>query len=177
MPARKLVFSMIASVLVVLVATACSSTRSPTAGSRPAGAAPSGSANASTIAGAAPTAAAGGGPFCEVVKSSQEAMRPLSRDLFKNPANTKASWDGIMAQWNRMAAAAPPEVRDDFRVIVDSWNRAGDEAAKGGWDIVTLIRALAKQMDADTFQQAYVHRAQYIHDRCGFDPFDPGASQ
>lgn len=103
-------------------------------------------------------------------------MRPLSEDLFRNPADTKGSWDAIIEQWQAMAAAAPPELRTDFRVIIDSWNRAGDEAVTGGGDMLSLGRALAQQMSSDAFQKAYEHQARYVQDKCGIQPFNPAPS-
>jgi hypothetical protein len=116
--------------------------------------------------------AGGGGAFCDVVRTSQKAMGQLSQKLFANPTDTEANWNGIVEQWRTMAAAAPPELRDDYRVILDTWKRVGDEAAKNGWDLLALMRAEAKQMQNDAFQKAYEHNVRYLHDRCGIDPFD-----
>jgi hypothetical protein len=153
-------------VLAALTVAACSSGRSGTNRSSPA-------AKAGAPSSVDVTPAAHGGAFCDVVRMSRDAMRPLSEDLLRHPANTEGSWDGLVKQWQAMAAAAPPELRGDLRAIVDSWNRAGDEAAKGGWDALSLTRALATQMNDAGFQRAYEHWAGYIHDNCGIEPFNP----
>ena len=174
MLARKHSLSMIALVLAALAVASCSSGRPGPAGAAPAQSQPGANDRSGSTTDAAPTT--GGGSFCEVVKTSREAMRPFSEDLVRKPTNAKANWEGIVTQWRALAAAAPPELRDDFRVIVDAWNRAGDEASKGGWDLLVLIRALSQQMDNEAFQKAYVHQAGYIKDRCGIDPFNPAPS-
>lgn len=148
-------------VLAVLSVSACSAGNPGTAGS-------SRSAPVPVATGATPAAA--GGPFCDVARTSLTAMRPLSEGLISNPANVRADWEGIVAQWQAMAAAAPAELRGDFAVILDAWNHASDAAAAGGWDILSLTRGLAKQMDNDAFQRAYVHETGYVKDRCGIEP-------
>jgi hypothetical protein len=173
MHTRKFLLGMAVPVLAALAVVACSSGHSGTAGSAPAESQPSAKTASHPSTNATPVTA--GGSFCDVVKTSHEAMRPLSHELYTRPTNTEADWDGIMKEWRTMAGAAPPELRDDFRVIVDAWNRAGDQAAKAGWDFLALIRALSQEMDGKAFQQAYEHQAGYIHDRCGFDPFDPAS--
>jgi hypothetical protein len=158
-------------VLAALTVAACSSGHPGTPGSARAGSSPG--ANAAPTPSGDVTRAAGGGAFCDVVRTSLAAMRPLSEDLFRNPANTKGNWDGIVKQWQAMAAVAPPELGGDFQVIVDSWNRAGDEAAKGGWDLLSLARALGQQMSNDAFQQAYEHQARYVQENAASNRSTP----
>jgi hypothetical protein len=115
-------------VLAALTVAACSSGHPGTPGSARAGSSPGANA-APTPSGDVTRAAGGGGAFCDVVRTSLAAMRPLSEDLFRNPANTKGNWDGIVKQWQAMAAAAPPELGGDFQQAYEHQARYVQENA------------------------------------------------
>ncbi len=142
----------------------------------------SGTAGSSTPAEGRSTASAPGPPtidrggsFCEVYKAGQPAFADLYHKATRGgaPAEIKAALDGIDEHHRAWAAAAPSELRDDFRVLLAVWQHDRELTEQAGWTTLAYVRALASDIENEEFTKAIEHVLTYLSERCHIDLAGP----
>jgi hypothetical protein len=158
----------------LLVLPACKSGSDP-AGSNPAGSGPAaGSGQPPASATGTPRPAAGGS-FCDAYKTSREDFTRLYFKAVgsKSPADVKAAIDGIDRYHQAWVDAAPPELTDDFRVLVPVWRGDREAAERAGWSSLAYVRAIADDLDDKKYLDATEHVLAYLTGPCHMDLTEP----
>jgi len=117
----------------------------------------------------------GGGPYCEQWRTRREtiARHYLDATRQSDPAALRADIEAIGEEYAALAEAAPPELRGDYRVILQVFDRNRASIARANWTPLAVVRTLADNLQDDPYLTAYGHNASYLRDHCGIDVGDP----
>jgi hypothetical protein len=174
-PLSRAAISLSAICLASIGLTACGSTADKADG-RPATSADTSSPSAAKPEPSAD--AAGGGSYCNVYRKQGATLLLLhnaSRET--DPAKVKADFDSVVAVYQALADAAPPELRADAELLVKIFEDDRAEIAQAGWKPLAMVNTLADDLQDDDYVNAVGHQMTYLQDVCHIDPTKPKALQ
>jgi hypothetical protein len=85
------------------------------------------------------------------------------------PADVKAALDELDRERRALGAAAPEELKGDYRVLQDAWEHERDAAEQAGWSPHAFRQAAAADLGSDRYLAAVAHNLTYLRDHCGLD--------
>lgn len=136
------------------------------------------SASAAQSVPAAPESASGGGAYCDVYRERGATLLLLqnaSRET--DPAKLKADFGSVVAVYQALADAAPPELRADAELLRKTYEDDREEIAQAGWTPRAMLNALADDLQDDSYINAAGHQMTYLQDVCHIDPTKPKGLQ
>jgi len=126
----------VAAVATILALSACAD-GDPTTSAGSSTAAPSPSAGAVQPSAVQPSAVQPGdvGAYCREAKArAGKAPVDLGRLMTAStPAEVKAGFDAILTTHEALAAVAPAELRDSYRIVGETWRGKREAAERAGW--------------------------------------------
>jgi hypothetical protein len=93
------------------------------------------------------------------------------------PAKLKADFDSVVAVYQALADAAPPELRADAELLLKTYKDDREKIARAGWGPLTVVNTLADDLHDDTYVNAAGHQMTYLQDVCHIDPTKPKGLQ
>jgi hypothetical protein len=131
---------------------------------------------AATGTAAAPGSASDGGAYCDVFRDQGATLLLLhnaSRET--DPAKLEADFDRVVAVYQALADAAPPELRADAELLLKTYKDDREEIAQAGWQPVAVVNTLADNLRDDSYVNAAGHQMTYLTETCHIDPTKPKA--
>jgi hypothetical protein len=102
-------------------------------------------------------------------------LQDASRET--DPAKLEADFDRVVAVYQALADAAPPELRADAELLLKTYQDDRQEIAQAGWKPVAMLNAFADDLRDDNYVNAAGHQMTYLWDVCHIDPTKPKALQ
>ena len=153
----------ILAVLVSGAAAACGSSNSSSSSPGGAAAGSSSSSNASLPLGA------GGGNFCDLIKSYTEQFKSIGNQL-SDPTKAKAYFQTLIVAVGQLVDAAPDELKSDGRLIQTEFTTLVAALDKVNYDFTKLSADDSKMLSAPEVSAANKHFETYISTACGITP-------
>jgi hypothetical protein len=92
-----------------------------------------------------------------------------------DPAKARAHFDSVVAVYQALADAAPPELRADAQLILKTFQDDREAIAQAGWTPRAVLTTLADDLNDDAYLSATGRQTTYLTDVCGIDPANPAA--
>jgi hypothetical protein len=123
-----------------------------------------------------PQTGSGGGAYCDVFRAQGAKLLLLTRASTEtDPAKVKADFDSVVAVYQALADAAPPELRGDAELLLRTYQEDREAIARAGWTPRAVINTLADDLNDDDYLNAAGHQMTYLKDVCQVDPANPAA--
>jgi hypothetical protein len=170
---RRAVIGVAAVCLAVTTLTGCggASDRADGESTAPAGA-PAASVTGSDPA--RPQTGGGGGGYCDVFRDQGGKLLLLTKVTTEtDPAKVKADFDTVVAVYQALADAAPPELRADAQLLLKTYQDDREAIARAGWTPRAVLNTLADDLNDDKYVAAAGHQMTYVNDVCKIDPANP----
>ena len=170
-PTSRAAIGMAAVCLAVTGLAGCGGAAEKTAG--PTAGAPAASATGSAPA-PRPQKGDGGGAYCDVFRDQGAKLLLLTTTQKEtDPAKIKADFDSVVAVYQALAEAAPPDLRADAELLVKTYQDDREAIARAGWTPRAVLNTLADDLDNDDYLNAAGHQMTYLNDVCHVDPANP----
>jgi hypothetical protein len=158
--------------------TACGNTADKAASPSATSAGTSSASTGGSVPARPPESAGGDGAYCDVYRDQGAKLLLLhnaSREA--DPAKVKADFDSVVAVYQALADAAPPELRADAELLLRTYKEDREEIAQAGWKPLAMVNTLADDLQDDGYVNAAAHQMTYLQDVCHIDPTKPKAAQ
>jgi hypothetical protein len=158
--------------------TACGQAADQVEGPSATSAGTSSASTAGSVSAAPPESASAGGAYCDVFRDQGATLLLLnnaSREA--DPAKVRADFDSVVAVYQALADAAPPELRADAELLLKTYKDDREEIARAGWTPLAMVNTLADDLHDDNYVNAAGHQMTYLQDVCHIDPTKPKALQ
>jgi hypothetical protein len=118
----------------------------------------------------------GGGAYCDVFRDRGATLLLLTKAATEtDPAKVKADFDSVVAVYQALADAAPPELRADAQLLLTTYQDDREAIARAGWTPRAVLTTLADDLKDDAYVNAAGHQMTYLNDVCRIDPANPAA--
>jgi hypothetical protein len=113
----------------------------------------------------------GGGAYCDVFRDQGGKLLLLTKVATEtDPAKVKADFDSVVAVYQALADAAPPELRADAQLLLQTYQDDREAIARAGWTPRAVLNTLADDLNDDAYVNAAGHQMTYVNDVCKIDP-------
>jgi hypothetical protein len=123
---------------------------------------------------APPKAGSGGGAYCDVFRDQGAKLLLLRKTTGEaDPAKVKSNFDSVVAVYEALADAAPPELRAAAEVQLKTFKDDREEIARAGWKSRAVLEVLAGDLRDDAYVDAVGRHMTYLQEVCHVDPANP----
>ena len=115
-----------------------------------------------------PSASHDAGPYCREAKAGAgQSGVAIGRALAgPTPADVKAGIDAMVTHSERLAALAPPELREEYRVLLEEWRHTREAVERAGWSREEAGRQIESGLQNEKHLQAIGEIAGYWSTHC-----------
>jgi hypothetical protein len=108
------------------------------------------------------------GPYCREAKArAGQSGVAIGRALAgPTPADVKAGIDAMVTHSERLAALAPPELREEYRVLLEEWRHTREAVERAGWSREEAGRQIESGLQNEKHLQAIGEIAGYWSTHC-----------